>query len=335
MPTVHAERSRFSLRLGVAAVCCVVVALLALPWQPVAAQPTVLYAAAQGGTPDTQGMRYVATDDFFLPPPVAAAQSYTGGLAQLQTGAHLGDHAGYTANAALVPTLERTAGFTLTIQVQIAAESHTSTDRAGFSVLLLGADARGIELGFWQDRIWAQDDSPLFDHAEEALVDTTALTTYTLAVRGDTYTLSGGGATLSGPVRDYRAAGVPVYQTPNLIFLGDNTTRGGALIRLAYVAIEGASPAAATATPTRTRTPTATSTATPTATGTSGSATATPTPTATPTRTSTPTGSPTRTSTPTPSITRTPALGPPPSPTATSGDPGRPYRVRLPLLARP
>jgi hypothetical protein len=121
-------------------------------------------------------------------------------------------------------------------------------DRAGFSVIALSSDARGIELGFWPDQVWAQEDGTaeppngtLFTHAESALCDTISrLAAYTLTVRGDGYELSSDGATiLRGRLRDYTSFDGPVnpYRTPNFIFLGDDTGSARAKIRLAHVAV--------------------------------------------------------------------------------------------------
>lgn len=228
--------------LRIAIICCAALALSALAGRPVAGRPAALYDAALGGTPDGQGMRYVAADDTFLGPPVAASQAFVGGLTALDTGGHLGDHAGYFADPAHVPDLDRSAGFTLTLRLQLAAEQHSGQSRAGLSLTVLANDLRGVEIGFWPDRVWAQSDSPLFSRAEEAPLDTTRLITYELAVSGERYTLSGGGATLSGPLRDYRAAPVGVYRTPDLIFLGDNTASAGALARIVYVDVAVTAP---------------------------------------------------------------------------------------------
>ena len=120
-------------------------------------------------------------------------------------------------------------------------------DRAGFSLIVVSSDKRAIELGFWKDRIWAQADGaaeppagPLFTQAEGAAFNTqVGRIPYTLVVQGDAYTLSSTGTPiLSGKLRDYSAFnGLPdPYETPNLIFLGDDTAAAGAKIDLAYVA---------------------------------------------------------------------------------------------------
>jgi hypothetical protein len=61
-----------------------------------------------------------------------------------------------------------------------------------------------------------------------------------LAVLGDDYALSSAGIPIvSGKLRDYTAfSGFPdPYKTPNLIFLGDDTSSASAKISLAYVAV--------------------------------------------------------------------------------------------------
>ena len=62
------------------------------------------------------------------------------------------------------PSDDPSAGFTLRFDLAIDQENHDGAldlngdgqaDEAGFTVLLLGSDARGIAINFWQDRIWA------------------------------------------------------------------------------------------------------------------------------------------------------------------------------------
>jgi hypothetical protein len=226
------------------------------PGAPAAAATVTLYNSALGTTPDKQGFFYL-TDPF---PPQSAAQSFANGATAL-TSLTNSDKAGYFARSEQVSQLDRAAGYTVRFTVQMLAEAHASQHRAGFSVIVLSSDLRGVELGFWQGEIWAQDDGAnLFRHAEGALFHTTAaLITYDLTIVGDSYTLASGGAILRGPLRDYSSSGWP-YNTPNFLFLGDDTSSAGAQIRLALVAIETGQPP--TATPTATATPTSTPTAT-------------------------------------------------------------------------
>jgi hypothetical protein len=114
------------------------------------------------------------------------------------------------------------------------SESHVSADRAGFSVILLADDKRGIELAFWTNNIFAQSDSPLFTHAEDTNYVTTTSVDYALTFHATNYVLSANGvAILTGPVRDYTAFnGFPnPYRTADFVFFGDDTTSaGGAFI---------------------------------------------------------------------------------------------------------
>ena len=176
------------------------------------------------------------------------------------------------------PVLDRTQGYILSFAANLTAETHTGSDRnldgkddrAGFSVLLVGNDQKAIELGFWQDRIFAQDDGTtqvntaleadgnpanatrtLFTQAESVNFNTTALTTYDLAVLGNTYTLfANGQAILSGNLRDYTAFVPPniavgpisvkppsPYAQKNLVFFGDDTSSASATLQLLGVAI--------------------------------------------------------------------------------------------------
>jgi hypothetical protein len=296
--------------------------LAVLPGIPAAAATTTLYDGALGTTPDAQGFLYLANPF----PPQSAAQSFANGATTL-TSLTNSDKAGYFARSGQMPTLDRAAGYTVRFTAQVAAEAHASRNRAGFSVIVLSSDMRGVELGFWEDQIWAQDDGAnLFRHAEGATFDTTtALTTYDLTIAGDSYTLTSGGTILSGALRDYSAFGWP-YNTPNFVFLGDDTSSAGAQARLALVAVETGLPPTATATPTPTRTPTGTATPTTTATATSTS-TVTTTATATPTATGTATATPTTTAT----LSSTP--GSTPTATATATATVRPTSTTTPMPA--
>ena len=210
----------------------------------------VLYDAALGGTPDTQGKLIYRTS-----PESSATQSFASGRTRLDSTANQKDAAGYFANPKAIPALERTAGFKLLFTVQLIEERHSDSDkdgdgvgdRAGFSVIALSSDLRGIEVGFWPDQVWAQEDGSaeppsgtLFTHAEHAPFDTTRLTAYTLVVQGDGYDLSANGhSVLTGRLRDYTTFEGPVnpYRTPNFIFLGDDSGSAQAKIQLAYVAL--------------------------------------------------------------------------------------------------
>jgi hypothetical protein len=106
------------------------------------------------------------------------------------------------------------------------------------SLLLLGSDNFGVELGFWSDRIFAQSTS--FNHAEEVLYDNTqAISNYTLSVLGNTYSLYAPGLAvpLTGPLRQYPSAGFPVdpYGLSNFLYFGDNTRSAEAQVNFTQV----------------------------------------------------------------------------------------------------
>ena len=212
---------------------------------------TVLYDGAAGGTPDTQNLIYTALDPYNPPFFTAqATQTYSPSLTAtiLNTTPDMNEYAGYTISTSLPITLDRSTGFQSNVQLRIASETHDSgNDRAGLSITFLASDTQGIELAFWENRIWAQEGgSPpnLFTPAEGINFDTTAaFVTYTLAIITDTYTLSANDIQiLTGSVRDYSAwtppPGAPnVYEQPNLFVLSDNTTSAQAETWLAYIDI--------------------------------------------------------------------------------------------------
>ena len=182
------------------------------------ARGQVLYEATKGTLPEEQGWGYGAL-------PGTARLTFSGDAARLDTTALAAEHAGFSL---ITPwPLERTNGFTVHFTLRLEAETHLSTNRAGLSVIVLAADKRGLELGFWTNRIWAQSDQPLFTHAEEAVFDPTlAFVDYALSVVGDRYVLTADGVELlTGPVRDYTAFAGPIdpYETPDFLFFGDDT----------------------------------------------------------------------------------------------------------------
>jgi hypothetical protein len=166
-----------------------------------------------------------------------------------------------------VPALDRTTGFEIRFTLRIAAEAHTTSDRAGFSLIVVTDDpAFGIEIGFWDNEVWAYDAPATsngdFTHGEGAAFDTSgALHDYVLSIQGDSYTLTapdpgGSDLSLSGNLRDYtiwggvdlanvfNVPGIPAdlvlqpYQIPNLIFFGDDTSSAEAHSELTTLALD-------------------------------------------------------------------------------------------------
>ena len=209
---------------------------------------TALYdGSLNTGTPDTQGFLYLTSPQVG----VQATQAFSSPVTTLDTTLQMSDYAGYFAEPGLYPPLDRAGGYQVLFTVQVITETHISRDRAGFSLLVMSSDKRGIELGFWAGEIWAQEGgaSQPFTHAEGAAFTTTAdLISYRLSVLGDRYTLATDGSTvLSGSLRDYTLAPPPPlplnpYNTPNLIFLGDDTSSAQARIKFRYAAVINAPP---------------------------------------------------------------------------------------------
>jgi hypothetical protein len=139
--------------------------------------------------------------------------------------------------------LDRTVSYSLTFDLQLNSESHSSNDRAGLSVVVIGSDLQGIELGFWTGDIWAQNLG--FTHGEDAAYNATQRTIYTLAIGGGGYQLiAGGNVLLSGALRNYSASGAP-YNVSNFIFVGDDTFSAGASSSFFEASVASPEPASA------------------------------------------------------------------------------------------
>ena len=214
---------------------CAVCLLLALNMDRVQADFITLYDGS--GLPADQPWLFFAADNAFT-------QTATASGVRLAT--NTATKAGYSNHIPLLgfknsafPSLDRTNGFELAFQLSIVAETHANNDRAGFSVILLGSDKRGIELGFWGNEIWAQQSSPIFTHGEGATITTSGLRNYRVQIVNDTYVLlDDSGLVLSGAVRDYTQFGGIPYTLANYIFLGDDTSSAAADILLGPVTLQ-------------------------------------------------------------------------------------------------
>lgn len=191
----------------------------------------VLYDGALGTSPVDQGLPYASL-------PVQNYYTTAAGVTRLDTSADNAIFAGF--GTASVEPLDRNAGYTVRFDIRILSSDFASSSRAGFSVIALSSDLRGIEIGFHADGVFAQGDSPLFVRSEDATFDTTAgITRYDLDVLGDTYTLKADGtALLTGPLRDYTpfAGLIDPYETPNFLFFGDDTTSARGSTEIRYLA---------------------------------------------------------------------------------------------------
>jgi len=221
----------------------------------------VLYDAAAGALPAAPLMNFT---DF---PAGVASPTYENGVTIMDTTTSgSSTYAGWISNGSAThgfPILDRTAGFQVDFTVQVENESHTNNSRAGFSIIILGQDVKGIELAFWENEIWAQNDENtggLFKHGEGTTFATTAgLIHYQVIVVNDTYTLTANNKPiLTGPLRDYsKFSGFPdPYETPNFLFLGDDTTSAQSRIRLGLVSVTGTERTTTTSSPLPANSPT-------------------------------------------------------------------------------
>lgn len=208
--------------------------LLAFALAPATA--TTLYDASAGSLPAAQGWSTLAIG-------AAANQAITVGTPPTYSLDTTGVGVSYYGNAMLSPmTFDTAAGFDLSFGLKVVSETHDSNNRAGYSVVLVGADpTKAVEISFWAGNIWVPDydanHPDRFVHGIDVAFDTSSLHTYVLSVRDHQYTISTGGSTLlAGTLHDYTAGGPP-YTTPNFVFFGDNSSRGRSITELAFVSL--------------------------------------------------------------------------------------------------
>ncbi len=221
------------------------------------ADVTVLYDPADGTLPGDQSWVYLAKG--------SAQQEVVNGLLSLNTTGTNSTAAGYFSQypfvnsgsrLPLMPTLDRQLGYTVSFDLQVVSESHATVDlngddkldRAGFSVIAISEDLLGLELGFFEDRIWAYErtgsgSSTQFLQGEGVAFDTTAdLIRFDLFVQSDTYQLvAGGSEILTGLLRNYTdsyvASLVDPYDNPSFLFFGDDTESAQSSVLLGEISV--------------------------------------------------------------------------------------------------
>lgn len=223
----------------------------------------VLFDGTLGTTPAAQGW------PFFADPlgSNSVAQVASPGFTTLDTFNPRTDRGGYFSRDPVfgifvhpnMPVLDRQAGYSVRFSLRIAAEARATgptgddngdglDDRAGFSMITIASDRRGLEVSFWENSIWVQNDDAqgavnLFTQAENVPFNTvTAIRDYQLEVLGDRYRLSASAGLrriLAGRLRDYRnfTGSLDPYEIPSFLFFGDNTTRGESTTELARIAV--------------------------------------------------------------------------------------------------
>lgn len=197
----------------------------------------LLYDGSAGTSPSVQPwLTYYSL-------PGTGVTSTGGGTTSYNSTASGAEQGGFSSHSLLgvikngsFPTLNRTPGYSLSIDLEVLSESHDNTNRSGVGVILLSSDLKGVELEFWSNEIWVQEAG--FTHAEGVAFDTTAKkTTYDLTITGNAYDLKADGVPiLNGLVRDYSSSGL-VYILPNFFFLGDDTTSARGSFEVSRIAL--------------------------------------------------------------------------------------------------
>ena len=181
-------------------------------------------------------------------------QTASGGLDSTQDPTITGGYTSYNNDGQLnpqFPTLDHNTGFTIDFDAKLNSESHNNNDQAGFDVVALDKYGLGIELGFWNNQIWAKqivfgaDGSVSLTHnnVEQFTRDTTVATHYELSIVDNTYKLfADGSPILTGNIQNYtpyNTTGLAYnpYQKPNYFFIGDDSASAAANVDLPYVAV--------------------------------------------------------------------------------------------------
>lgn len=204
------------------------------------ASATVLYQGNGSSTPVDQGY-------FLYISGASTTNTTSGGVTTLNSTADNADQPGWGKNIfnGSFPTMDRTGnGYVVSLDMTVLAQNTTSNDRAGISLIALSSDHMGVEIAFFTNEVWAYNFSApsTFTHGEGHALNTTAATTYDLAIHGSTYELfAGGNSILTGALRDYSPHGAP-YTINNFIWLGDDTTESGGSFQFTRLEVNNATP---------------------------------------------------------------------------------------------
>ena len=192
------------------------------------APAAVIYDAGLNTLPSAQGFAFLS-----LPP--GAVQSVAGGVYTLDTTASSSISAG--SSRADLP-LDMDQGIRLTIRMRVVSESHSTSDRAGFSIILVGSDpTRALDLAFWDNEVWYYPSAAFTHGSGYALHTSSAFHTYALDLVGSAFALRVDGApALSGSLVDYSGFGFP-YNVPNFLFFGDDTSSASARVEISQITL--------------------------------------------------------------------------------------------------
>lgn len=191
-------------------------------------------------TPNQQGWRYLKT-----PFPTAPSATATSNGVVLDSG-NSSNYAGYFIQPPF--NLDRTRGYAISFNIKINSESHSRDERAGFSVIVVSNQISGetqpyaLELGFWENRIFALNaDASRGENISFNNKDT--VRHFVLHIKDGRYQLFerlANGPIMQGSLRQYTAYTPPrgfpnPYTTPNLVFMGDDTTSATANVTISNV----------------------------------------------------------------------------------------------------
>jgi len=181
-----------------------------------------LYSATAGTLPTAQG---------WLPgvnsPPGATVQVSNHQL-QISTLANNAIQFGYGRFSPL--PLDTVQGFTLSFTLRVDGGVSNSPNRSGFSLLFVGSDpSQSLELTFRSNEVFMYDfvssDPDRMVRGATHSFGAGSSNAYELRVLNNAFTLNVQGQDrFSAPLVNYSSEGFP-YNTANLLFFGDNTTR--------------------------------------------------------------------------------------------------------------
>jgi hypothetical protein len=141
----------------------------------------------------------------------------------------------------LTPLALNTAtGYELDFTLQVADESHTSTNRGGFSIIAIGSSStKSLELSFWTDHVWAYNYNTTdgFTHGPDSAL-AAGMHNFSLQVTNQTYQLFVDNALdFSGSLQNYTGSGLPEYSVPNFVIFGDDTTEASSDVHLSKISL--------------------------------------------------------------------------------------------------
>lgn len=153
------------------------------------------------------------------------------------------------------PTLDQKNGYSIFFNLSLDTANDffdQNNNRAAFSITVIGAEKKGIEIGFDSDQIFAQNEN--FTQGEIQSWATNVSRDYQLTVSENSYKLlantdEGLSTIINGSLRNYNfdplnsspSLNFNPYEIPNFLFFGDNTGEAHGTFTLGKIAVETAS----------------------------------------------------------------------------------------------